>query len=232
MPHRLVEQVDQIALSLLEQARETKISVARDAIRSFGRSAWETLLAAPASPAALKAKLTDYKAGDWWARIFVKRNGLYSQRLHAEAGRVDHEAIKKVMKEIRALCANSPPRFICNVDETGLQWNIMPRRTYLSNHEDWKMARGSKGMHDLQGSNLLSCAATLTARQRLTWPSSEIPRNHVAHAPQLPLSSTSRRPTRDRYRDVPQVVGEGLPVYSALHKRACAAADGLLLVAL
>lgn len=146
MSHHLVEQVDQITLSLLEKAREAKISVTRDAIRSFGRSARETLLAAPASSAALKAKLKEFKAGDRWARNFVKRNGLHSQRLHGEAGSVDHAAIKEGMEEIRALCAKFPPRFIFNVDETGIQWKIMPRRTYLSNHEDRKTTRGSKGM--------------------------------------------------------------------------------------
>ena len=36
---------------------------------------------------------------------------------------------------------------IYDVDETGLQWKLMPKRTYLSTHEDQKTARGTKYMH-------------------------------------------------------------------------------------
>ena len=68
-------------------------------------------------------------------------------RLHGEAGSVDKEAIKKGMEEVRALCEKYPARFIFNVDETGLQWKLMPRCTYLSVSEDRKTARGSKSMY-------------------------------------------------------------------------------------
>ena len=54
----------------------------------------------------------------------MKRNKINSVglhvRLHAQAGSVDHEAIKKGMEEGRALCEKYPARFIFNVDETGL----------------------------------------------------------------------------------------------------------------
>ena len=120
--------------------------VTRDSIKSFGRSAKSTLLAAPTTSAAVKAELQDFQAGETWAKNFVKRNGIQSKRLHGEAGSVDREFIKEEMDEMKALCAKYPARFIFNVDETGIQWKLMPRRTYLSSSENRKTARGSKGM--------------------------------------------------------------------------------------
>ncbi|CAB1103823.1 unnamed protein product [Ectocarpus sp. CCAP 1310/34] len=106
-----------------------------------------TLLADTATSAAVRERVEDFKAGQRWAKNFVKRNKIQSVRLHGEAGSVDKEAIKEGMGEIRALCEKYPARFIFNVDETGLQWKLMPKRTYLSTSENRKTARGSKSMH-------------------------------------------------------------------------------------
>ncbi|CAB1099057.1 unnamed protein product [Ectocarpus sp. CCAP 1310/34] len=121
--------------------------VTRDVLRSFGRSARTTLLADTATSAAVRAKVEDFRAGEKWAKNFVKRNNIHSVRLHGEAGSVNMAAIKEGMDEVRALCAKYPARFIFNVDETGLQWKLLPRRTYLSTSEDRKTARGSKSMY-------------------------------------------------------------------------------------
>lgn len=139
--------MDKIALDLLEKARQAKMPVTRDVLRSFGRSAKAILLADTAASAAVRARVEDFRAGEKWAVNFVKRNKINSVRLHGQAGSVDHEAIKKGMEEVRALCEKYPARFIFNVDETGLQWKLMPRCTYLSVSEDRKTARGSKSMY-------------------------------------------------------------------------------------
>ena len=99
------EQVDESVLDLFAKAREAKISVTRDVIRSFGRSAEATLLATATTSAAVREKLEDFMAGDKWAKNFVKRNGLSSQRLNGEAGSVNPVLIKKDIDEIKALCA-------------------------------------------------------------------------------------------------------------------------------
>ena len=138
--------MDALALDLFEKARKAKISVTRDVIRSFGRSAKTTLLKASTTSADVRERLNDFKAGERWAKNFVKRNGLHSSKRLGEAGSVDTEAIEDEIEEIRALCAKFPARRIFNVDETGIQWKVMPRRTYLSNSENRKTARGSKGM--------------------------------------------------------------------------------------
>ena len=105
-----------------------------------------TLLATATTFAAVREKHEDFMAGDKWANNFVKRNGLSSQRLNGETGSVNPVLIKKDIDEIKALCATFPARCIFNVDETGIQWEVMPRRTYLTNSENRKTVRGSKGM--------------------------------------------------------------------------------------
>ena len=119
--------MDAIALDLLDKARKAKMTVTRDVLRSFGRSARTTLLADTATSAAVRARVEDLKAGEKWAKNFVKRNNIHSVRLHGEAGSVDKAAIKEGMDKIRALCAKYPARFIFNVDETGLQWKLLRR---------------------------------------------------------------------------------------------------------
>ena len=139
--------------------------VPRDVLRSFGRSARATLLADTATSEAVRARVEDFKAGEKWAKNFVRRNKIQSLRLHGEAGSVDHAAIKEGMEEIRALCAKYPARFIFNVDEIGLQWKLMPSRTYLSTKEDRKTTRGSKSMYFKDPlSAIMCCNADGTAK--------------------------------------------------------------------
>ena len=161
-------QLDALALDLFEKARKAKISVTRDVIRSFGRSTKTTLLKAPATSADVRERLNDFKAGERWAKNFVKRNGLHSSKRLGEAGSIDTEAIEDEIEEIRALCAKFRARRIFNVDETGIQWKVMPRRTYLSNSENRKTARGSKGMTFKDRlSAIVCCNADGTAKVEL-----------------------------------------------------------------
>ena len=139
--------MDAFVLDLFEKAREGKIPVTRAVIQSFGRSARATFLDASAASADLKEKLSAFKAGETWMKNFVKRNGLNSEVLHGEAGSVNHERIAEDMKAIREECRNYRKENIFNVDETGIQYKIMPQRAYLSCKEDRKTARGTKDMH-------------------------------------------------------------------------------------
>ena len=99
-------QVETLDLDLLEEARQTKIPVTRDVLRSFGRAAKATLLADTAMSEAERARVEDFKAGEKWAKNFVKRNNIKCVRLHGQAGSVDKEAIKQGMEEVRALCVS------------------------------------------------------------------------------------------------------------------------------
>lgn len=150
--------MDAIVLNLFEKARVGKIAVGRDVIQAFGRSAKVTLLDAATTSAALKAKLETFMAGQKWAKNFVKRQNLRSKVLHGEAGSVNPERIKESMNEIREACKKYPPSRIFNVDETGILWKLMPRRTYLSSRENRKTVRGTKGMKFKDRVSAFMCA--------------------------------------------------------------------------
>lgn len=85
-------------LDLFEKARAAKYSVTRNVIQSFGRSARATLLGSAKTSDTVKKGLDDFKAGEKWAKNFLKRNDLHSKVLHGEAGSVNHELIKKGME--------------------------------------------------------------------------------------------------------------------------------------
>ena len=84
-------------MDLFEKARVRKISVSRDIIRAFGRSAKATLLEAPTTSAAAKSKLKTFTAGFKWCENFVKRHNLKIKVLHGEAGSVNPELVKEGM---------------------------------------------------------------------------------------------------------------------------------------
>ena len=113
----------------------------------FGRSAKKTLLASVTTTAADKERLERLQASEKWAKNFVVRNGLPSKRLHIAAGSVNPEVVAKGMEEIRKECKNYQLENIYNVDETGIQWKIMPKRMYLSTDETRQTVRGTKDMN-------------------------------------------------------------------------------------
>ena len=113
----------------------------------FGRSAKKTLLASVTNTAADKERLEKLQASEKWAKNSVVRNGLPSKRLHGAAGSVNPEVVAKGMEEIREECKNYQLENIYNVDETGIQWKIMPKRMYLSTDETRQTVRGTKDMN-------------------------------------------------------------------------------------
>ncbi|CAB1112872.1 unnamed protein product [Ectocarpus sp. CCAP 1310/34] len=134
-------EVDAIALDLLEKARKTKMPVTRDVLRSFGRAARATLLADPAASTEVKARVEDFKAGERWARNFVKRNSIDSVRLHGEAGSVNKEAIK--VEDMTAQLAGTrvstgreeeDEEEDSGDDNTGLARRVPPAYGELSSH--------------------------------------------------------------------------------------------------
>lgn len=158
-----------LVLDLVEKARAAKHVVSRAVIQSFGRAAKATLLGKEETSASVREKLEAFRAGDKWAKNFVKRAGLHSKVLHGEAGSVDPEKIKKGLEEVRAACEKYPARNIFNVDETGIQWKLMPRRTYLTPGEDKKTVRGTKGMNFKDRVSAIVCGnADGTAKVGLT----------------------------------------------------------------
>ena len=57
------------------------------------------------------------------------------------------EIVAKGMEEIRRVCKNYLLENRYNIDETGVQWQTIPTRTYLSTHKNRKTVRGTKDMN-------------------------------------------------------------------------------------
>jgi hypothetical protein len=96
-----------------------------------------------------KTRLKGWTPGDSWVQRFVKRNGLVSVALHGTAGDVDlsdPELVKKI-EEIKETCSKFTVECIYNVDEFGLFFRCLPRRTYLAPSETStkRKRRGARG---------------------------------------------------------------------------------------
>lgn len=59
---------------------------------------------------------------------------------------------QRTWKVIREECRNYRKENIFNVEETGIQYKVMPQRTGRSCKEDRKTVRRTKDMHYVQGS--------------------------------------------------------------------------------
>lgn len=65
--------------------------------------------------------------------------------LRREAGSMDADIIAKGM-EMRKTCEGYQTKFILDVDETGILYGLLPKKTYLAHGENCKTVRGAKGV--------------------------------------------------------------------------------------
>ena len=90
--------------------------------------------------------LRNFTASRGWTDKFVKRHSLRSVALYGEAGSVDVSGIDADIVALREKLGDYEPSNIYNVDETGLFFKFLPRRTYICTHEHKKSVRGTKAM--------------------------------------------------------------------------------------
>lgn len=135
-----------MVMTMVEEARKVPLPVTRASIESFGDAARKKLLADETTTATDKKKLESFNVSEKWVRNFTSRNRMTSVVLHVEAGSVDDGAIAEGLAEIRKACQEYELENIFNVDETGIFYKLLPKRTYLSNAEKRQSARGTKGM--------------------------------------------------------------------------------------
>ncbi|EGD82214.1 hypothetical protein PTSG_11939 [Salpingoeca rosetta] len=93
------------------------------------------------------ATLDNFCASPGWFQGVRKRHNIKSVRLHGEAGSVDEETAATAMAEFKqAVAATSitNPQFVFNADETGLFYQTLPSRLYVSRSE--RSVRGVKQM--------------------------------------------------------------------------------------
>jgi len=79
-----------------------------------------------------------------WAYKWLKRNDYISKFLHGEAGSIDKAAIAEWIAEIQQEISKYDPEDIYNMDETSLNYCLLPRQSYV--HKSASGARGTKNM--------------------------------------------------------------------------------------
>lgn len=74
----------------------------------------------------------EFKASKGWFDRFVSRKSLRSFNLHGEAASIDInvDSIQNRLQELRDIIAEYEPRDVFNLDETGLFYNQIIKRTY------------------------------------------------------------------------------------------------------
>jgi hypothetical protein len=136
--------IDRLTLESFDRARQLRLPMTRDTLRTFGLKAQAELLKSCSEEE--KLRLESFTASEHWVKRFVTRNQLASVRLHGEAGSVDPGAIASQLATLATICADYEQDNIYNVDETGLYYKLLPRRSYISTKESKKTVRGTKGM--------------------------------------------------------------------------------------
>ena len=120
-----------------------------------------------------KRRLKDWTASDSWVQRFGQRNNLVSVALHGAAGDVDlsDPGLVKRIAEIKETCAKFSLQCVYNVDEFGLFYRCLPRRTYLAPSESStkRKRRGARGTKQtrMKGANVNEhCLAACAEAQR------------------------------------------------------------------
>ncbi len=98
-----------------------------------------------------------------WASRFIKRNGLVSRSLHAQAASVNVETAASDMAALRESPAQFDPSNVSNMDETGILYRLLPKRTYLLQCEARTKARCTRGMHLKGVLSLIACTSATNA---------------------------------------------------------------------
>lgn len=73
--------------------------------------------------------LKRFRASRGCVQNFIQRRGLRSVALHREAGIAPVMQVAENMVEIRSILASYDLDYIYHVDETGLLYNLFPRKT-------------------------------------------------------------------------------------------------------
>ena len=79
-----------------------------------------------------------------WSFKWLEKNDYISKRLHGEAADVDLAAVADGIASLREEISHFDPENVYNMDETGLNFRLLPRQTYV--HRTEKNVRGTKSM--------------------------------------------------------------------------------------
>lgn len=89
-------------------------------------------------------KLKGYYASRGWLVKFIKRHAVRSVSLHGKGDSVSVPAVAAGMVEIQKSLQDLDAECIFNVDETGLFFKHLPKRTYVTEQDTMKTVRETK----------------------------------------------------------------------------------------
>lgn len=137
-------QVEERLLQFFSMARKGGVSVTRDVLHVRAVKLRDELLENMTDEGGKQA-LAKFSASEHWISNFVRRHQLKSVTLHGQAGSVDHKKIEQGMKQLRKDLQPYSLDRIYNMDETGLFYRLLPRKSYVF-RENRHTVRGIKGM--------------------------------------------------------------------------------------
>ena len=163
------ELVDARVQTMANDARKMGLPLTRSTIEYMGVAAKAWVLSLPDLNKDHRTKLEAMTFGERWARGFVHRLGYKSVRLHGEANSVNDEAIAKGLDAIRDECTKYKLSCIYNMDETGLFYKLLPKRTYLTQEESRKTTRGIKAMGTKDRISVYTCTSATGGKVPLSY---------------------------------------------------------------
>ena len=142
---QILEEVEKLLLIFVNEKQLSGDTLSEDAICAKAKLLYKDLIKKDPS---IVTEGFDFKASGGWFEKLKKRSGIHSVVRHAEAASSDKAAADKFKVEFKQ-CVNAEqyvPQQVFNMDETGLFWKKMPRRTYITREE--KSMPGHKPMKD------------------------------------------------------------------------------------
>jgi hypothetical protein len=79
--------------------------------------------------------IKEFTASNGWLHNFIKRHNLKNIPLHGESGSVDENEIRNPLNDLRTKILSYNEADVYNMDETGLFYRQLPRRSYTTPEE-------------------------------------------------------------------------------------------------
>uniref|UniRef100_A0A8C4Q849 Uncharacterized protein n=2 Tax=Eptatretus burgeri TaxID=7764 RepID=A0A8C4Q849_EPTBU len=137
----IMEKMERMLSTWIEHQNQENVPVGMLVIQAKARSIYEDLIND-------EGEVKPFNASSGWFSNFRNRYNYHNIKMTGEAVAADTVAAEKFPAFLKAIIEEGgySPKQIFNVDETGLFWKRMPRRTYISREE--KTVPGFKAAKD------------------------------------------------------------------------------------
>lgn len=87
---------------------------------------------------------TTFEASNGWLNKFISRNNITFRALSGESADVDENVVNSWQTNLDNVCAGYKPEDIFNIDETGLNYRQIPKKSYVQKGDTCKGGTNSK----------------------------------------------------------------------------------------